>query len=149
MSTQGGWVSKFCLSGYWMTPFGIKGLIILIVDHCQNSLIAKILIAESPIAKILTAEWAIAKILTAKCPIAKILIAVILIANIQIAKYPIAKILIAQMLSSPLIYWYNLTIKMHPVHFLWTCTLQTFQSLRTQLLVVFLSQLYTSCTFDI
>ena len=83
-----------------MTPFGIKGLIILIVDHCQNSLIAKILIAESPIAKILTAEWAIAKILTAKCPIAKILIAVILIANIQIAKYPIAKILIAQMLSS-------------------------------------------------
>ena len=83
-----------------MTLFGIKGLIILIVDHCQNSLIAKILIAESPIAKILTAEWAIAKILTAKCPIAKILIAVILIANIQIAKYPIAKILIAQMLSS-------------------------------------------------
>ena len=83
-----------------MTPFGIKGLIILIVDHCQNSLIAKILIAKSPIAKILTAEWAIAKILTAKCPIAKILIAVILIANIQIAKYPIAKILIAQMLSS-------------------------------------------------
>ena len=69
-----------------MTPFGIKGLIILIVDHCQNSLIAKILIAECPIAQILIADRAIAKILIAKRAIAEMLIAKILIAKILIAE---------------------------------------------------------------
>ena len=36
----------------------------------------------------------------------------------------------------------------HIAYYTPVCILQTFQLLRTQLLVVFLSQLYSSCTFD-
>ena len=56
------------------------------INHCQNSLIAKILIAECPIGQILIAERAIAKILIAERVIAKILIAEILITKILIAE---------------------------------------------------------------
>ena len=51
------------------------------INHCQNSLIAKILIAKCPIAQILIADRAIAKILIAKRAIAEMLIAKILIAE--------------------------------------------------------------------